>query len=173
MLVLITGLPGSGKTTLAGQLANVLQLPLISKDHYKELLFDALGTADTNWSRRIGQAAIQLQYDAIRTMRSVVVDSALWTGVAEPEVEALELPLVQVFCQCPFELARSRYLERAPERHPGHVDDEMDIASFERFRPLIQPLSLKMPLLLVDTSQPVDVEATATAVRAAWNRACG
>jgi predicted kinase len=31
-LVLVNGLPGSGKTTLAGKLAQVLEAPLISKD---------------------------------------------------------------------------------------------------------------------------------------------
>jgi predicted kinase len=135
VLVLVTGLPGSGKTTLARGLAGQLSLPLISKDHYKELLFDALGTKDLAWSRQIGQAAVQLQFDAIRVMRSVVVDSALWSGISEPEVMGLELPLVQAFCTCPFELARQRFFDRIAERHPGFVEEEMKADDFERFRP--------------------------------------
>lgn len=45
-LVLVTGLPASGKTTLAQGLAAMLELPLIAKDRYKELLFDVLGVKD-------------------------------------------------------------------------------------------------------------------------------
>src|SRR5665213_3337034 len=64
-----TGLPGSGKTTLAGKLANSLNLPLIAKDHFKEILFDTMGIGDRARSRKIGQAAIALQYDAMATMK--------------------------------------------------------------------------------------------------------
>lgn len=41
-LVLVTGAPGAGKTTLAGPLAAALGLPLIGKDVVKETLYDAL-----------------------------------------------------------------------------------------------------------------------------------
>ena len=45
-LVVVTGLPGSGKTTIAGPLAAELGWPLLGKDTIKEALFDALGTGD-------------------------------------------------------------------------------------------------------------------------------
>ncbi len=168
-LVLVTGLPASGKSTLAEPLASALDLPLISKDHFKQILFDTLGVGDADWSRTIGRAAIALQFDAMAKHRSAVVDSALWTGIAEPEVEALGLELVQVYCRCPFELARTRYFDRvrAGSRHVGYREEEMTVAAYERFRPLCTPLDLSAPLLEVDTSAPVDMDATAAAVRAA------
>ncbi len=52
-LVLVTGAPGSGKTTLAMPLARHLGLPLITKDTIKEALFDTLGTGDHTWSQRL------------------------------------------------------------------------------------------------------------------------
>jgi glucokinase len=170
VLVLVTGLPGSGKTTLSAQLACELDLPLIAKDRYKEILFDALGVGDMAWSRRIGGAAIDLQYDAMRTVKSAVVDSALWTGVSEPEVEALELPLVQVFCKCAFEVARERFFGRlgAGLRHAGYREADMTEDDYESFRPLLEPLRLDAPLVCVDTSGPVDGPATATAIRVAF-----
>src|SRR4051794_10844242 len=44
LAVVVSGIPASGKTTLARQLALALELPLVSKDVIKEALFDALGT---------------------------------------------------------------------------------------------------------------------------------
>ncbi len=42
-VILINGLPGSGKTTLAGALSRQLNTALLSKDQIKEALADAVG----------------------------------------------------------------------------------------------------------------------------------
>ena len=41
--ILVAGPPASGKTTLARQLSTLMALPVFSKDHIKERLFDTLG----------------------------------------------------------------------------------------------------------------------------------
>jgi predicted kinase len=56
-LILVTGPPASGKTTLAQPLARQLGVPLLGKDTVKEALFDTLGTGDRAWSRRLGAPA--------------------------------------------------------------------------------------------------------------------
>ncbi|WP_425432548.1 AAA family ATPase [Hydrococcus rivularis] len=43
LLILISGLPCTGKTTLARKIAQKLQLPLVCRDDIKESLFDSLG----------------------------------------------------------------------------------------------------------------------------------
>ena len=169
MLVVITGLPGSGKSSVADALGPALGLPVYGKDLFKEILFDALGTGDLEWSQRLGRAAVALQYAAMRLTPNAVVDSALVPGISEAELVALDLPMVQVFCACPFDIARRRFLTRARAsgaRHAGHLDDQATDDTYERFRDRNRPLDLAAPLIEVDTAQPVDIAALAALVRA-------
>ena len=56
-VILVTGLPAAGKTTVSRALSEALTLPLLSKDTIKESLFDVLGVRDREWSLRLGAAA--------------------------------------------------------------------------------------------------------------------
>ena len=124
LLVVVTGAPAAGKTTLARALAGKLGLPLIAKDDIKETLFDALGVGDREWSRRLGRATFDVQFR--------VLDELLEAGcsvVAEGNFSAAEpfgaLPparIVQVFCSAPRQILLERFRQRT-DRHPGHVDD--------------------------------------------------
>ena len=66
-VILITGHPATGKTTLSFKLAAELTLPLVGKDIIKEALADAMpkptnSISDTDWSRRLSIATWKLLY---------------------------------------------------------------------------------------------------------------
>ena len=60
--ILVTGIPASGKSTLAAAIAGALHLPWISKDRIKELLFDRLGFRSREEKVRLGLAAMDAMY---------------------------------------------------------------------------------------------------------------
>src|SRR5688572_29837325 len=78
-LILVLGLPGSGKTTLAKKLAMELTLPLVSKDDIKVMLFDVYGWKDREWSKLAGQASYEIMayliVEQLRAGHSLIVES--------------------------------------------------------------------------------------------------
>jgi glucokinase len=58
LAILVNGLPGAGKTTLARAVARDLGLPLFSKDVIKEAHADVLGVERPGWPQRRWNAAI-------------------------------------------------------------------------------------------------------------------
>ncbi len=160
--MLTTGLPGSGKTTLARQIAVALELPLLSKDVVKEQLFDVLGVGDRAWSLKLGAAANEILWAVAREcVGGAVVETWLDpmrddAAHARAALEATAIsPIWELMCDCPVEVAVARYAARV--RHPGHLPPNE--ATLDRIRlaaPLLVPLGLG-PVIHVDTSRPVDV----------------
>jgi predicted kinase len=161
-LILVNGPPASGKTTLAGPLAAALGLPLLGKDLVKEALFDALGTGDRAWSRRLGVASYEVLYAVAGRLPAAVLD-ANFGPEAAPRLLALDAHPVEVFCRCPPGELDRRFAARASRRHPGHVDHAL---TPETRASGGRPLRLGGPLLEVDTARPVDLAGVAAWVRA-------
>ena len=170
MVVVVAGIPASGKTTLATALGARLGWPLISKDVVKEALFDALGTGDLEWSQRLGRAGHVVMYALAATMPRVILEAHFKRGVAEPELLALGRPIVQIYCRCPVDVAARRYRGRIedPDRHAGHLPEHQSDQVIEGWMK-DSPAPLDLPnahLIEVDTTRPVDADVVATSIQA-------
>jgi predicted kinase len=165
MYVVVSGLPGSGKTAIAAPLAEQLGLPLLARDSIKESLWDALGAGDLAWSRRLGGASAEVFWRLAAEARSAVLDNFFHRAFAR-RLEALRGPIVEVHCSCPPELALERYQSR--QRHPCHFDTSYGVDMFDQWtRTDSGPLALGGPLLEVDTTRDVVVADIAKWVRSA------
>jgi adenylate kinase family enzyme len=165
--VVVTGPPGSGKSTLSRELAGFLDLPLLVKDDYKQAALDDEPAETLAASRVAGRKAVQAMLSAARVAKQGVLDS-VWVDRPKALSQIADLravgEVVEVFCRCDVDTMRRRYLNRAPTRGPGHFDDERDEEELwpsEALRPLGGP----WPVVEVDTSGPVDVPDVAERVR--------
>ena len=61
-IVIVTGKPASGKSTLAKRLSQELHMPLVGKDSIREQLFDRLGWKDRQWAQELGKASIDMMF---------------------------------------------------------------------------------------------------------------
>jgi predicted kinase len=169
-VVVVSGAPGAGKSTLAVPLARALGFPLLAKDVIKESLFDSLGTVDADplvSSRRLGAAAMELLWRLAAECPSVVIEANFRSRSAyeRGRLHALSPRPVEVYCRVDAEVAARRYADRgaASNHHPVHVVRSLPVSAFEEFQ---APMGLG-PVLEVDTSARVDVPALAARVQAA------
>ncbi|TPW72845.1 AAA family ATPase [Schumannella sp. 10F1B-5-1] len=152
--ILVNGLPGAGKSSLARQLGGILGAPVLAKDALKETFGALLPDGD---SARLGSIAMDTLWRlAAETDGGVIVDAVLdRTRDLESARRGLEVAgsprMVELWCDVPVDVARARFAERATSR--AGIHREWD-AAFEGFAPLALG-----PVVRVDTSGPVEFEA--------------
>jgi predicted kinase len=132
LVVVVTGSPASGKSTIAEAIAKGLPAPLLAKDPVKEALFDGLGTGDPDWSRKLGIATYGILFlmleQEVGAGRSCVLEANFDHDEASRKLRALQqraqFRALQIVCTASRDVLIERFVARSGLRHPGHIDDE-------------------------------------------------
>ena len=161
LLIVVTGSPASGKTTLAESLSEEMGLPLLAKDAFKEEIYDNLEGAGPSDSHRLGFVAVRLMQSRSKRLLekgvALVIESNFKRSLSIDDLQALFAVSRPVLVQCvaPKDEVLDRYVERSEQgdRHPVHDDanqvdelrDDLEKGEYDlRF--------LDVPTVTVDTS---------------------
>lgn len=176
-IVIMGGQSATGKTTVGRKLSETLRLPFLSKDDYKESLFDSLGVKDRDWSKQLGKASFDLLYQDIERFLhadvSMIVEANFKPSYDNARFRAYQdrgVRCIQVNCVTDEAVRRQRFATRAKtNRHPGHT--EVGDLSYFLEGPHVEeiaPLDLNDEIITVDTTDwdVIDINVIVAALRA-------
>lgn len=160
LLIIITGLPAAGKTTLATALGAQLHLPVVSKDDYKQVLLDLM-PEDERLIRNseAGKASYFVMLKVAEVLltaeQSLIMETHFYRGISElniiPVADRYQARVLQIFCDAGIEELKRRHAARVAAQtrpyidHPNIHDQLPEHANWE-------PLDLMAPLLRVNTA---------------------
>lgn len=160
-VVLVNGVPASGKSTVARAVSAHFGWPLLGLDTIKEPFFEHVGVGDREHNRKLGRASYAAIFNLIAGFPSgstAVVDA--WFGFQPPEVLTDHLDragvgqAVEIWCRADPVHVAERYGARVGNRAVGHPGLEY-LPELLALAQRARPLSL-FPLLEIDTSVPLD-----------------
>ena len=163
-VLLVNGVPASGKSTVARAVAQANTWPLLTLDTVKEAFFDHLGTGDRDFNRLLGKASYQAIFAVIAEFpegTTAVVDA--WFGFQSLETLQNHLAsagagqVAEIWCHAPANVIGERYRGRLAHRHSGHLGASY-VPELIKLADTARALAA-YPLLDVETTRPLDLAA--------------
>lgn len=160
MIVLLAGLPGTGKSTLAHALAKCLHGAILSKDGIRHALF---APPDVEYSTAQDDFVLQIMLEAAAWIlqknptRIVLLDGRTFSRRYQIDfvlnaTQKLRQPWRIFECICSDETARSRLeAQSAARNHPaGNRNFDLYLEVKAHFEPIT------LPKTVIDTDRPLD-----------------
>jgi predicted kinase len=132
LLIIITGLPGTGKTHLGKLISSKYHIPFFSRDTFKELIFDVLGHDDRVWSQKVGAASYDIMYhvleENLKSGQKLIAETYFHSKSVDKKFaefqKKYDFDVLQINCITNSDILIDRFIQRAnsSERHPGHAD---------------------------------------------------
>jgi predicted NBD/HSP70 family sugar kinase len=160
-VVLVNGVPASGKSTIAHLLSEQFALPVLTIDGIKEPFMAQFDDIDRAFNRRLGCAAYEVIWSIVAASpKQCVFLIDAWFGFQPKEslIRYLEHAginrVLEVWNSIPGNLAAARYAQRLEVRRNGHPGEEY-LPELLRLADSAQPMSLG-PVYIVDQAKPID-----------------
>ncbi len=176
-LAVVSGGPGTGKTTLAHALAHELGCPAIIRDEIKQGMVMSAPGYQSGGDDPLNYPTLDAFFGVLKVLLqagvTVVAEAAfqdrLWRPNLEPLADLAQIRVIR--CTTPATIAHDRIVQRAEENahRAAHGDHDLleAIAAGEHALESFVPISLDVPTLTVDTSHGYtpNIEDIATYVR--------
>ena len=129
-VILVCGLPGSGKTTLANRLSAKLNIVALHKDSIKENLYEQMGLQTLGYSNKLGvysaELLLALGEEQVRYGTDVILESPFSYAkdheIFKKWIDEYKVEMFVVICSVSSEIREDRYISRP--RHAAHHDSE-------------------------------------------------
>jgi len=130
-VVLVNGVPASGKSRLAKALSERTGWPILSLDGIKNPFLQHIGPVDRDFNRTLGKASYQAIWSLIADApagSTFIVDA--WFGFQPKALldayiaDAKIARVAELWCKVPGTVAGERYATRLKDRLPGHPGAE-------------------------------------------------
>ncbi|MFT4153603.1 AAA family ATPase [Parafilimonas sp.] len=163
LLIVVTGSPSTGKTTLAHILANKINCPLLSRDELKEGLINTLNLEHNQLDKSVDLHVYETFFETINLLISkgisMIVEAAFQDKLWKPKLLNLldKAEIRIIICKTTPGLITVRFdnrLSNNPGREKFHGDQSIR-SSNEKFISLTEkynPVHINTPTLQVDTT---------------------
>ncbi len=162
-LLVVTGMPGAGKTTFAKALGDEIHMPVISRDHIKEGYVHSLGMKHADLPPEANGIATDIFSDTLKLLVSnrvsVIAEAAFQHKVWSPMLDWFmdKARIYVLILKVDDRVAFDRYIKRGlanPSREYFHGDAGVDMArkgNMASMSPYDEP-RIDVPTFYIDTS---------------------
>lgn len=165
ILIVIAGMPATGKTTYGNQISRELGIPIFSKDKFKEVIYDSLHQDKLEYEqkRKIGVTSYSVLYAVCEEMMKIgmafIIESNFTSNSSiqiQELIEKYHYKCIVIKFDADMRILHERFLEREKriERHPGLVAEGVfdDFEKFKEVSSKAKGFKMNEEEILVDTS---------------------
>jgi predicted kinase len=161
LLIVVTGTPASGKTTLAHILSRKIKCPILSRDEIKEGHLYTLNQSHKEMDKSVDLHIYQTFFEItdlfISKGISIIIEAAFQDKLWKPKLLEFEgkAEIKIIVCKTNNKLIKSRFTSRILSdagREKFHGDKSISKEHFDSLTKNYQPVRINKPTLEVDTT---------------------